>query len=338
MSIGLTYDLKDDYLAMGYSEDESAEFDRKDTIDALETTLQTLGYRTDRIGNAYKLTERLVRGDRWDMVFNIAEGMNGIGREAQVPAILDLYGIPYTFSDPMVMSLTLHKGMTKRVVRDAGIATSAFQVVERAEQASMIPFDPPYFVKPVGEGTSKGVSSESIVRNRRMLPKICRKLIAVYHQPVLVETFLPGREFTIGITGSDEQSEVLGSMEVILLNNAESDVYSYDNKANYQERVEYRLVKGKDDSIVARSEKLAIDAWKALGCRDAGRIDVRCDENDTPQFVEVNPLAGLNPTHSDLPILCSLLGIPYVHLIDRIMQSALQRIRAIDEKMARMCA
>ncbi len=130
MTIGLTYDLRSEYLAAGFGEEETAEFDRDDTIDAIETALQELGYETDRIGTARTLTSRLSQGDRWDLVFNIAEGLNGIGREAQVPALLDIFNIPYTFSDPMVMSLTLHKGMTKRIVRDAGIPTVDFHVVK----------------------------------------------------------------------------------------------------------------------------------------------------------------------------------------------------------------
>jgi len=116
MIIGLTYDLRSDYLAMGFGEEETAEFDRAETIDALEAAIRELGHECERIGNAWRLIELLVQGRRWDLVFNIAEGLRGIGREAQVPAILDLYDIPYTFSDPMVMSLTLHKGMTKRAV------------------------------------------------------------------------------------------------------------------------------------------------------------------------------------------------------------------------------
>jgi len=120
---GLTYDLRDDYLAEGYSAEETLEFDRKDTIDSIEHTLRDLGYLTDRIGNIKSLVRRLASGDRWDIVFNIAEGVAGFGREAQVPAILDAYGIPYTFSDPLILTLTLHKGMTKHIIRDLGIPT-----------------------------------------------------------------------------------------------------------------------------------------------------------------------------------------------------------------------
>ena len=127
MNIGLTYDLRNDYLAEGYSEEETAEFDRPDTIEGIEAALLELGYRTDRIGNAKRLVERLAQGDRWDLVFNIAEGLHGVAREAQVPAILDVYDIPYTFSDPLVLSLALHKNLTKTVVRQAGIRHARFR-------------------------------------------------------------------------------------------------------------------------------------------------------------------------------------------------------------------
>ena len=126
MHIGLTYDLRQDYLAAGFSEDETAEFDRPDTVSSIETALVQLGHRPDRIGHARQLVARLAAGDRWDLVFNIAEGLSGIAREAQIPAILDVYGIPYTFSDPLVMALTLHKGLTKTVVAAGGVPTAAF--------------------------------------------------------------------------------------------------------------------------------------------------------------------------------------------------------------------
>ena len=145
MKIGMTYDLREDYLTKGFSEEETAEFDRPDTIEAIEGALRSLGYQTDRIGNIQDLTRRLAFGDRWDLVFNIAEGLNGYGREAQVPALLDAYGIPYTFSDPLVLALTLHKGMTKRVIRDSGIPTPDFYVVESVSDVDKIdlPFSSP---------------------------------------------------------------------------------------------------------------------------------------------------------------------------------------------------
>ena len=328
MRVGLTYDLRSEYLALGYSQDETAEFDRDETVQALEASIQRLGHTTERIGNVFALTEALSRGASWDLVFNIAEGLRGIGREAQVPALLDAYDIPYTFSDPLVMSLTLHKGMTKRVVRDAGVPTVDFFLVETPADATQPPFAPPYFVKPVAEGTGKGITAKSIVRKRAELPATCAALLASYRQPILVERFLPGREFTVGIAGTGDQAQVLGTMEVLLLAEAEQAVYSYHNKENSEALVRYRFTRGADDPLTAAVERIALQAWRVLGCRDAGRLDVRCDRRGRPQFMEVNPLAGLHPEHSDLPIICGLAGICFDRLIALIVESAERRIAA----------
>lgn len=325
-TIGLTYDLRDEYLRMGYSLEQTAEFDKEDTVEAIETALERLGHRTERIGHARKLMAALVAGKRWDLVFNIAEGLHGIGREAQVPAILDLYEIPYTFSDPLVMSLTLHKAMTKRVVRDAGVATADFVVVESVDSTPAIAFEPPYFAKPVAEGTGKGVTLSSIVRSRGEVLPVCRSLLNTFKQPVLVEPYLPGREVTVGIAGTGANATVLGTIEVLLGPNAEPGVYSYDNKERYEDRVTYRIVESGEDSMVAEAEGIALEAWRVLGCRDAGRIDIRCDVSGKPQFMEVNPLPGIHPIRSDLPIICNLSGISYLTLIERIIGSAAGRI------------
>ncbi|MDD2389926.1 MAG: ATP-grasp domain-containing protein [Desulfobacterales bacterium] len=327
MIIGLTYDLRSEYLAMGFGEEETAEFDRDDTIDALEATLNQLGHECIRIGNARQLVKLLAQGHRWDMVFNICEGLHGIGREAQVPALLDMYDIPYTFSDPLVMSLTLHKALTKRVVRDAGLCTPDFRVVTAADDASLDIFPPPYFVKPVAEGSSKGISSKSVVNRKEDLARICKEMICEYRQPVIVERCLTGREFTVGIIGTGSKATVLGTMEILLLEDAEKSVYSYHNKVKYEKLVRYRLATPEGDRSVQEAEALALNAWKVLECRDGGRVDVRCDDAGQPGFLEVNPLAGLNPKHSDLLILCSLLNITYVSLIERILSSAATRIK-----------
>lgn len=328
MRIGISYDLRDEYLALGYNEEETAEFDRRDTIDAIERTLMDLGHETECIGNAKALALRLVSGDRWDLVFNIAEGLRGLGREALVPALLDAYEIAYTFSDPLVMSLTLHKGMTKSVLRDAGIPTAEFLVVEDGRQATDIRFQPPYFVKPVAEGTGKGITPASIIRQSKDLPQRCKELIGIYRQPVLVEAFLPGREFTVGLVGTGAKASVLGSIEVLLRPGAEAEVYSYENKENCEELVDYRLLDAKRDTIVRDAEAIALQAWRVLGCRDAGRVDLRCDLRGVPRFMEVNPLAGLHPQHSDLPIICNHLGTSYTDLIAKIVASAAERVTA----------
>ncbi len=323
MKVGLTYDLRDDYLAEGYGEEETAEFDRPSTIEALEGTLGNLGYTTDRIGHVRALTRRLAAGSRWDVVFNIAEGIQGFGREAQVPALLDAYGIPYVFSDPLVLCLALHKGMTKRVVRDLGIPTPDFAVVERPGEAADVDLPFPLFAKPVAEGTGKGVNASSKIRDRHELAAVCRSLLEQYRQPVLVETFLPGREFTVGIVGTGDDASSVGAAEVVLRPGAEAEVYSYVNKERCEELVEYVLA---DDREAREAERVALASWRGLGCRDGGRVDVRSDAAGRPQFIEVNPLAGLHPEHSDLPIICTLAGIGYRDLLERIMASALRRI------------
>ncbi len=323
MRVGLTYDLREQYLAEGYGLEETAEFDRPDTIDAIERVLVNLGFETDRIGHVRQLAARLVAGDRWDLVFNIAEGLHGIGREAQVPALLDAYRIPYVFSDPLVMALTLHKGMAKRVVRDQGVPTAPFAVVETPADLADIDLPFPLFAKPVAEGTGKGVTPASKVTSQTGLRKICRQLLQRFRQPVLVETFLPGREFTVGITGTGAQARAVAVMEVVLTDNAEAEVYSYVNKEECDDRVTYHLA---DDAEARRAAEVALAAWRALGCRDGGRIDIRSDAAGRPHFLEVNPLAGLHPEHSDLPIMCRLAGITFDDLIGRIVQSALARV------------
>jgi D-alanine-D-alanine ligase len=323
MRIGITYDLRDDYLAEGYTEEETAEFDHPCTISAIEEALRSLGYETDRIGHIRTLARRLVAGDRWDLVFNIAEGLRGFGREAQVPALLDAWEIPYTFSDPLVLTLTLHKGMTKRVIRDLGIPTPDFAVVETPEEALAVALPFPLFAKPVAEGTGKGVTAASKIADRMELVRVCRELLAAFSQPVLIETFLPGREFTVGIIGTGAEAFAPGVMEVHLTEKAEKEVYSYANKEDWHGRIEYALA---TDAMAREAEKTALAAWRGLGCRDGGRIDLRADANGVPGFIEVNPLAGIRPEHSDLPILCDLAGMRYRELIDRIMRSALRRI------------
>ena len=323
MKIGITYDLRDDYIAEGYTEEQTAEFDHPRTIAAIEDALQSLGYETDRIGHIRTLARRLVAGDRWNLVFNIAEGLQGFGREAQVPALLDAWEIPYTFSDPLVLSLTLHKGMTKRVIRDLGIPTPDFAVIETPEEVEAVSLPFPLFAKPVAEGTGMGVTAASKIADRTELARVCRELLATFCQPVLIETFLPGREFTVGIIGTGAEAFAPGVMEVHLLEKAEKEVYSYANKENWHGRIEYVLAA---DAMARAAEKTALAAWRDLGCRDGGRIDLRADANGVPNFIEVNPLAGIRPEHSDLPILCELAGMPYREMIAGIMRSALKRV------------
>ncbi len=323
LRIGLTYDLRDHYLSLGYSEEETAELDSSVTVEALADALSTLGYLPDFIGNADELARRLTGGERWDLVFNIAEGLHGPGREALVPALLDAYRIPYTFSDPCVMALSLHKGFTKSVLRDAGLHTAGFALVGEATDIRSVSLRYPLFAKPVAEGTGKGIDASSRITSPLELESRCTELLQHYRQPVLVEEYLPGREFTVALLGTGAATEVLGTLEITIRDRDEAAVYSYHNKENYEELVDYGMP---DDEDSRKAEELALDAWRVLGCRDAGRVDLRLDAQGRPAIIELNPLAGLHPIRSDLPIIATRKGMSYQELVRRIVESASQRI------------
>jgi len=322
LRVGMSYDLREDYLAAGYGPEETAEFDSPETIEAIERALAANGVEPVRIGNIRALVGRLAAGERWDFVFNICEGLSGAGREAQVPALLEAYGIPCSFSDSLVMALSLHKAMTKHVLRDKGVPTAPFALIESLADLDRLSLAFPVFAKPVAEGTGKGVSPASRADGPAGLRKVCRSLLTRFRQPVLVEGYLPGREFTVGIIGAGRAAEALGALEVTLSDRAQGAAYGYVNKEECESRVVYRLAA--DEEAKAAIE-VALAAWRALGCRDAGRVDLRSDGDGRPQFMEVNPLAGLHPTHSDLPILAQQAGMTYERLIGRILRQGLQR-------------
>jgi D-alanine-D-alanine ligase len=319
--VGLTYDLRDDYLAEGFGLEETAEFDKAETIDSIEAAVRACGCRAERVGHARQLVRALAEGRRWDLVFNIAEGLYGTAREALVPALLDAYRVPYTFSPPDVLVVALDKALTKTVVSAAGVPTAPFQVVHEAADLDRVALPYPLFLKPVAEGTGKGISARSRVANAAELRALGTELLERFRQPVLVETYLPGREFTVGVGGSGDSAEVLGTIEVVFRNAGER-IYSFATKADYKRLVSYVPV---DDPTARRAAKVSLAAWRALRGLDAGRVDVRCDAAGEPCFVEVNPLAGLHPVDSDLPILCRHNGIEYNDLIGRILRSAAAR-------------
>lgn len=322
MNIGLTYDLRSDYLKEGFTPEETAEFDKEETIAGIESALQTLGYQTERIGHARKLMNELLTGRRWDMVFNICEGMYGDSRESLVPALLDAYRIPHVFSGAVTLGISLNKAFAKQIIRDAGINTPPFLVVNQPGDVSGCNLTYPLFAKPIAEGTGKGVEDRSVISTPGQLDNMCHYLLNKFKQPVLVEEYLPGREFTVGIVGNGPHARVVGAMEVIY-GNGVNDVYSYDNKENYEGRIRYKHVTG---DWLAQCADVSLKAWNALNAWDGGRVDVRVDRIGKVSFIEINPLAGLNPVHSDLPILSRMNGIEYTQLIGMIMDAAVKRI------------
>jgi D-alanine-D-alanine ligase len=322
LAVALCYDLKSDYLEAGWSDEQVMEFDEEDTVAGLAGALAELGHRVERVGRGVELARRLAAGARWDLVFNIAEGVHGRSREAQVPALCELFDQPYTFSDPLTCALTLDKALAKRVVRDHGLPTAAFAVVDRLEQVAGIDLEPPLFAKPLAEGSSKGIDGRSRIAGRAELAAACSELLAAFDQPVLVESYLPGREVTVGIVGNACGAQVVGVMEVLFQEGNDHD-YTALNKNEYDRRVSYRLLDG--EPLGARARQVALAAFRALSCRDAARVDLRCDAAGEPHFLEVNPLPGLHPVRSDLPILSALAGISYVDLIGRILDACGER-------------
>jgi D-alanine-D-alanine ligase len=322
MRIGLVYDLRDDYRALGFSEEEVAEFDNIDTIDQLAGALEAIGCEVVRVGRGQALAARLVAGERFEIVFTIAEGVKGRSREAQVPALCELFDQPYLFSDPLSSAASLDKAVAKRLVRDAGVPTPSFMVAHRhaSELEGWSHF--PAFIKPLAEGTGKGCEAASLVHKAEELAAAATRLLDRYRQPVLVETYLPGREFTVGIVGNGSDATVLGVCEILLKEDAEANVYSLHNQELCEDLVIYARA---DDAEAKLAGTRALAAYHALECRDAARIDFRSDAKCDPYFLEANTLAGLHPHHSDLPILAAQNGVPFVELIGMILDAGLAR-------------
>lgn len=319
MKIGLTYDLRSWYLDRGYSMEDTAEFDKQDTVDAIDTALRNMGFETEPAGNCFQLIDALSAGKRWDLVFNIAEGLYGDGRESVVPAILDQYKIPYVFSGPVIMGISLNKHLTRLIVSAAGVPVSPGMLISELKDVERCNLAFPLFIKPVSEGTGKGITEKSLVTTESDLRKMVEYVLARFNQPALVEEYLPGREFTVGVIGSGDDAIAIGGMEIECKDNLP---YSVEFKENYQIFCKYIPMASE---FADECKTVALNVWKALGGVDAGRVDVKADRHGRLCFMEVNPLAGLHPVHSDLPILSNMIGIKYQALIEMIMRSAIKR-------------
>ncbi|TVQ28618.1 MAG: D-alanine--D-alanine ligase [Spirochaetaceae bacterium] len=317
---------------MGYDEEATAELDREETVEAIASALIRAGCEIDVIGSIRRLAARLAAGDRWDLVFNIAEGFYGSAREAQVPALLEAYEIPCTFSDAMTLAIAQHKAYAKLVVASRGVRTPSYLLIDDASSFDFARFSNlsyPLFVKPACEGTSKGISLASLVVGPDELSERLAALSAPFDGPMLVEEYLPGREVTVGIAGCGDRTRSLGVAEIILHDSADGAIYSYRNKEECEHRVAYVPVEGE---LADEAAAIAIAAWNALGCRDAGRVDLRQDRDGRLSFIEVNPLSGLHPTHSDLPILCAFSGMSYDKLIATILTEANTRVATSSDR------
>ena len=317
--------------------DEYAEWDSPETIDAVARALSALGDVVHLEADA-DFPARL-RDARPDIVFNIAEGLRGPNREAHVPAILEFYGIPYTASDPFTCALCLDKARTKETLSFHGVPTAPFALVRaRAElpafrrRAERMRF--PLFAKPVHEGSSKGITERNYCRTPAELQAAVAFLLDEYAQPVLVEEFLPGQEFTCGVLGNGESARVLPivGMNFGSLPEGALPIYGFEAKWLW-DRPEspidiFDCPARIDDGLRQAIERVTLDAYRALGCRDWSRIDVRLDAAGVPNVVEVNPLPGILPNPEDnscLPKAARAAGMSYDQLIQSCLLLAAER-------------
>ncbi len=324
MRIGLTYNLKGSTsVGQNLPLDFEAEFDSESTIATIEKAIACHGYIPVRIGGIQDLVTFLQAGNSVDMVFNVAEGLLGRSREAQIPALLEAYGIPYTFSDPLTLALCLDKPLTKRLWFEQGLPTAPFCVAADGQEIEDLPGEFPLFVKPTHEGSSKGIDLGSVVKNLPDLQARVDWLVKTYHEPALVETFLPGREYTVGLLGNGSTVQVLGIVEITAVR--EVAVNGYEQKEHWKDRPNVFVPVSENEPLYDRLSILAKKAFHAVNCRDAARIDVRMDQHGNPNLLEINPIAGMHPTHSALPAIAYLAGMSYEDLVGSILHHARER-------------
>ncbi len=328
LTVGITFDLKQSYpKELKSSADADCELDSMETIAAIAAALERNRNRVIKIGNAREVI-KFIEKIKPDIVFNISEGILGRNREAQIPAILEAYQIPYTGSDPLTLSLCLDKSMAKKVISYSNIPTPDFKKISEAEEIQELhemEINFPLFIKPCYEGSSKGIRLDSKIKNISELKKKTFELLATYRQPVLIEEYLPGSEYTVGILGT-KKPEVLGIMEVKSTSKSEEElIYSYEIKKDWENRVQYICPPPISPQLESAIKKVAIDSFKALECRDVARVDIRLDKYGTPNFLEINPLPGLMPGYSDLYIMAKSVGMDYDVLINKILFSAIER-------------
>jgi D-alanine-D-alanine ligase len=321
--------------------DALAEYDAEETVEAIEAALQAAGHRTVYLEADQTLLDT-VRETQPDICFNIAEGLHGDARESHVPALLELLEIPYTGSKVLTHAISLDKAVTKQLWREAGLPTAPFQLFRHPEEQIRPELSFPLFVKPVREGSGMGITDQSLVQNERQLRAQVRWTIETYRQPALVETYLPGREFTVGLignstaSGSEPRSDFYGEHGYHLfpvleidtgrgsvrgIYNAEAKSYAIDSEA----APGYLCPADIPVALAAELSALAVVAFNAVGALDVGRVDFRMGADDRPYLMEINTLPGLNPVLSDIVIAARAGGVSHAHLINEILSLALAR-------------
>jgi D-alanine-D-alanine ligase len=326
--IGLSYDLKDRVpRTNGKVEDDLEEYDSMETVTAIAAAIETHHHSVVNLGGGREFLKNIL-AEKVDLVFNVAEGLgNYRSREAQVPSVLEMLGVPYSGSDPLCLAVTLEKPLAKRLVSFAGVATPRWRVVndlKQLKEARWDDFPLPAFVKPSHEGSSKGIRVASRLESPEQIVEAVKKLLEYYCQPVMAEEFIDGEEITVGVVGNSPP-EVVGIMRVIPRKKTDYFVYSLEMKRDWEALLTYECPAQLGQDVLRGIADSSLRAFEALGCRDLARMDFRIGKDGTPYFLEVNPLPGLNPKSGDLPIMAGKVGWSYETLISNILSAALRR-------------
>lgn len=315
----------------GVPPDAFADYDHIETVDSIRAALETDGHQTVFI-QADKDLPFALREIKPDICFNIAEGLGGDAREAQVPALLEMFGIPYTGSRVLTNGISLDKTLTKRIWRDRRLPVAPFQEFATGEEALRPELKFPLFVKPAREGTGMGVDMKAIVTNEVELRERTQYIINTYQQPALVETFLPGREFTVGIMGRSDaklfsrhpdwyEKDGFHRFPVLELDSSRSVTpWVYSNEAKSKDvgadgAPGYFCPADIDPELDKKLKYFALRAHQLLNALDISRTDIRLDEEGNPRLIEINTLPGLTPAYSDLCLQAEAEGIRYEDLI-----------------------
>lgn len=322
--VGILYNCKGE--THGGPPDAEAEYDSMDTVSAIREALDSGGFRTVLMECDRSLPQRLAE-THIDIAFNIAEGRGGRGREAEVPALLNLLGIPFTGSDETALCIALDKALCKRLLSSYRIRTPRYRIFQPGREIRPTGLSFPVIVKPNAEGSSKGIPDDCIARNLEELRNLADREVHLYGGSVLAEEYIAGREFTVGLLGNGETLRVFPPMEIVFRENADGDlpVYSYGVKQNYQSFVDYRCPPRLEAEVQLEMTDTARRIFQALGCRDFARVDFRLDRKGKLYFLEINPLPGLAPGYSDYPMLAEFSGVSYRELVLSVLRAGLCR-------------
>lgn len=319
--VGLIHNLKRG--SVSESDDSQAEFDSEKTVNALAEAIKENGFDVQLLEATPELPSRL---NGIDFCFNIAEGVKGRYRESQVPALLELLDMEFTGSESGSLAICHDKGLAKRIVREAGLQTADFQVVSGLREVRKKAVKYPVLLKPIAEGSSKGVMPSSVVHSWSELSEVLESMVDRYRQPVLIEEYLPGREFTVGLLG-EKKPRVLPIMEIVFKGESAHPIYSFQEKLDQVDTLEFQVPANLEPKLQKEIENSAKVAFKALGCRDVARMDFRLDESGRVNFIECNPLPGLSPGFSDLCVIAESANLSYPELVGEILTPALRRQR-----------